>query len=75
MSLSEYHRWTNWIGTDESGKGDYFGSLVVAGVLSVRKPVTIYGLSALLIPRSYLIKRLWLLPHRSSKLIQTGWHG
>ena len=32
MSLSEYHRWTNWIGTDESGKGDYFGSLVVAGV-------------------------------------------
>ncbi|HIA67040.1 TPA: ribonuclease HIII [Candidatus Poribacteria bacterium] len=32
MSLSKYHRWTNWIGTDESGKGDYFGSLVVAGV-------------------------------------------
>ncbi len=23
----------NWIGTDESGKGDYFGPLVVAGVL------------------------------------------
>lgn len=24
---------TSWIGTDESGKGDYFGPLVVAGVL------------------------------------------
>lgn len=24
--------WTTWIGTDESGKGDYFGPLVVAGV-------------------------------------------
>lgn len=23
----------NWIGTDESGKGDYFGPLVIAGVL------------------------------------------
>jgi len=26
-------RKTSWIGTDESGKGDYFGPLVVAGVL------------------------------------------
>lgn len=25
--------YTSWIGTDESGKGDYFGPLVVAGVL------------------------------------------
>jgi ribonuclease HIII len=24
---------TSWIGTDESGKGDYFGPLVIAGVL------------------------------------------
>ncbi len=26
------HNWNAWIGTDESGKGDYFGPLVVAGV-------------------------------------------
>jgi ribonuclease HIII len=25
--------YTSWIGTDESGKGDYFGPLVIAGVL------------------------------------------
>ena len=27
------HDFPSWIGTDESGKGDYFGSLVVAGVM------------------------------------------
>ncbi len=26
------HNWDAWIGTDEAGKGDYFGSLAVAGV-------------------------------------------
>lgn len=29
---AERHNWDAWIGTDEAGKGDYFGSLVVAGV-------------------------------------------
>ena len=28
----QHHDWTTWIGTDEAGKGDYFGSLAVAGV-------------------------------------------
>lgn len=32
QSLSEHHNWTAWIGTDEAGKGDYFGALAVAGV-------------------------------------------
>lgn len=27
------HEFTSWIGTDESGKGDYFGPLVIASVL------------------------------------------
>jgi len=27
-----HHNWSAWVGTDEAGKGDYFGSLVVAGV-------------------------------------------
>ena len=27
-----HHNWSAWIGTDEAGKGDYFGSLTVAGV-------------------------------------------
>lgn len=27
------HNYTSWIGTDESGKGDYFGPLIIAGVL------------------------------------------
>lgn len=30
--MTKIHSWKNWIGTDESGKGDYFGPLVVAGV-------------------------------------------
>lgn len=28
---------SSWIGTDEAGKGDYFGPLVVAGVLATKK--------------------------------------
>lgn len=30
--MDEIHNWNRWIGTDEAGKGDYFGPLVVAGV-------------------------------------------
>ena len=29
--MNEIHNWNAWIGTDEAGKGDYFGPLVVAG--------------------------------------------
>ena len=28
---SKLHSWSRWIGTDESGKGDFFGPLVVSG--------------------------------------------
>ncbi len=30
--MSTIHNWETWLGTDEAGKGDYFGPLVVAGV-------------------------------------------
>lgn len=30
--MNDIHNWSTWIGTDEAGKGDYFGPLVVAGV-------------------------------------------
>lgn len=30
--MEKIHNWQKWIGTDEAGKGDYFGPLVVAGV-------------------------------------------
>ena len=30
--MKAIHNWNAWIGTDESGKGDYFGPLVVAAV-------------------------------------------
>ena len=30
--MSIIHDWETWLGTDEAGKGDYFGPLVVAGV-------------------------------------------
>ncbi len=30
--MDTIHNWDAWIGTDEAGKGDYFGSLVVAAV-------------------------------------------
>ncbi len=28
------HEWTRWMGTDESGKGDYFGPLVTSGFVA-----------------------------------------
>ena len=30
--MNAIHNWDTWIGTDEAGKGDYFGPLVVAAV-------------------------------------------
>ena len=30
--ISDSHNWDAWIGTDEAGKGDYFGPLAAAGV-------------------------------------------
>lgn len=30
--MDTIHNWDTWIGTDEAGKGDYFGPLVAAGV-------------------------------------------
>ena len=30
--MNAIHNWNTWIGTDEAGKGDYFGPLVVAAV-------------------------------------------
>ncbi|MDD3593383.1 MAG: ribonuclease HIII [Candidatus Gastranaerophilales bacterium] len=35
------HCFTSWIGTDESGKGDYFGPLVTAGVLVDREQIAV----------------------------------
>ena len=32
QSAVGHHNWPAWVGTDEAGKGDYFGSLTVAGV-------------------------------------------
>ena len=32
QSAVGHHNWPAWVGTDEAGKGDYFGSLAVAGV-------------------------------------------
>ncbi len=28
---NNFHKWNNWLGTDESGKGDFFGALVACG--------------------------------------------
>ena len=32
QNLVGHHNWSAWVGTDEAGKGDYFGSLTVAGI-------------------------------------------
>ena len=37
---SDRHFWQEWIGTDESGKGDYFGPLVVSGFVVSRQMVS-----------------------------------
>jgi ribonuclease HIII len=31
------HKWKRWVGTDESGKGDFFGPLVVCGFVMEKK--------------------------------------
>jgi ribonuclease HIII len=44
---SRLHKWHHWIGSDESGKGDYFGPLVVAGFRmepTIEKEATAFGL-------------------------------
>jgi ribonuclease HIII len=33
----ESHKWNRWAGTDESGKGDFFGPLVVCGFVMEKK--------------------------------------
>ena len=30
--MTRLHSWNDWLGTDEAGKGDFFGPIVVAGV-------------------------------------------
>ena len=35
-------KYSSWIGTDESGKGDYFGPLVIAGVLVDENNINIF---------------------------------
>ena len=34
------HKWQTWAGTDESGKGDFFGPLVVCGFIATDKVLT-----------------------------------
>ncbi|MDD3419931.1 MAG: ribonuclease HIII, partial [Candidatus Gastranaerophilales bacterium] len=36
------HNFTSWIGTDESGKGDYFGPLIIAAVLVNEKNKSLF---------------------------------
>jgi len=35
------YKYESWIGTDESGKGDYFGPLIIAGVLVNRENIPV----------------------------------
>jgi ribonuclease HIII len=37
ISPEKQHNWQRWAGTDESGKGDFFGPLVVCGFIMERK--------------------------------------
>ncbi|HPV15176.1 MAG TPA: ribonuclease HIII [Candidatus Cloacimonadota bacterium] len=48
------HSWSDWIGSDESGKGDYFGPLVVCSFRANRE----------------VEKRLWAMGVMDSKLLQ-----
>jgi ribonuclease HIII len=34
---SQIHRWESWLGTDEAGKGEFYGALVVAGFQADRE--------------------------------------
>ncbi len=37
QKLAKKHSWQRWAGTDESGKGDFFGPLVVAGFVASKQ--------------------------------------
>ena len=39
---AKHMKYSSWIGTDESGKGDYFGPLVIAGVLVDENNIQIF---------------------------------
>lgn len=46
--MNALHTWDTWIGTDEAGKGDYFGPLVVAAVYvdaAARETLTDWGIA------------------------------
>lgn len=46
--MNAIHNWNAWIGTDEAGKGDYFGPLVVAAVYvdaECREPFSDFGIT------------------------------
>jgi ribonuclease HIII len=36
LNPANIHSWESWLGTDEAGKGDFFGALVVAGFFAGR---------------------------------------
>ncbi|MBI9032176.1 ribonuclease HIII [bacterium] len=40
-NITDLHNWKNWIGSDESGKGDYFGPLVVAAFYCKYQDITV----------------------------------
>lgn len=45
--MDTIHNWNAWIGTDEAGKGDYFGPLVVAAVYvdaACRETLSAFGI-------------------------------
>ena len=46
--MDTIHNWNAWIGTDEAGKGDYFGPLVVAAVYvdpACRETLSTFGIT------------------------------
>jgi len=69
----EKHTWKRWVGTDESGKGDFFGPLVVCGFLIKRSEIEDF--EKLKIRDSKLMKEdeiiktgRYLLEHYSSRI-------
>ncbi|MBW6515064.1 MAG: ribonuclease HIII [Candidatus Cloacimonetes bacterium] len=60
FSDGNIHSWQSWLGTDEAGKGDFFGALVVAGFYADQDIVD--GLRKMGVKDSKLISRNMLEP-------------
>lgn len=72
--MDKLHNWKEWIGTDESGKGDYFGPLVVTAVLVNPDCIEEFRKQEIVDGKKITLKRIqkiaeWLWQHYEDNIV------